>query len=858
MRLSRFIVIFCFGYFLFFPNYIFGFCCDGCSDCVQYPDTSASSGWKYVCESNDCVGDCFLPGTKIASIDRDIVVEKVKAGDVVKSFENGKIVESKVSQIFERERDFYFTLKAGDYEVKASAEHPFYVGFNEFKEIQYLKPGDKIYVMENDKLVSKTVTFNTRIDEKTKVYNMTVDNTHTFFANGFAVHNKKGACIGYRGFDCPAGTVRSNIVEREWCNIGIWTCSIGNAQEFVEPGCNNCHWVRFCVDIGLKPNGEMKRECSNVYECSNELIRDYQCVPICAVTVPTSPVQLLPLNGAVVSNVVNLTWSSPSSWGTNCTANNYSYFVRVSTSPSLLSGNVDTSLASNVETKSFTGVVGQTYYWRVSAVNGSSDSSLTDTIQSFKINSAPTYSALTLKNSSGTTVSWDTGNKNHICKSGFTKNPSPKLVTFQFTLTDEDGGNNITAARMLWNGVATNLTLGAVSGNTVIATATVNYTGINNINSFPIQVEISDTASTTGWISTGYTWKVWNCNVPVTTTIYDGSSGQACNTTGFALLADAKMGYTGTIYKNMSGGVDQSNTLDWADSYLPLVNGGDILNPNGNLSASGRFTRLIDLGVGTTICPSGSQFNTGVTVSPYSASPSLKVDLSFIRNQENWFQGRGVDIRSKNEITSGIPITSLATLSADNLSIGTSNNGIVSSLTYKNTNGWNDNIQYGFPNNWYINKSIVDGHKYDYQALYNDYYSKLGVGVTGITNISTGDTGILFVNGNLNINSNVVVPANKYLMVIASGIINIGSSVTQVDGIFVANGGIMAIGTASGQLTINGALYAANGSNIRLARSFSQKELNNTVPAVVVNYRPDMIFALPGKINKVLTGWKEN
>jgi hypothetical protein len=290
-----------------------------------------------------------------------------------------------------------------------------------------------------------------------------------------------------------------------------------------------------------------------------------------------------------------------------------------------------------------------------------------------------------------------------------------------------------------------------------------------------------------------------------------------------------------------------------------LVNGGAVTNIDGNLNASSRFTRLIDTGVGTTICPSNAQFNTRLVVSPYSLNPSLTVDLSYIRDQEGWFQGRGMDIRAKTSISAGVPITANSFLSIDNLNIGTSNNGVVSSPAYRNTNGWNDNSEYGYPNNWYLPQVFVDLHKNNYGSLISEYYEKLGEGTTGVTSISTGDTGVKFVDGDLNIDNEVIVPNNQYLMVVVKGIINIGVGVSRVDGIFIADGGINALGTSDNQLVINGVLYASGqNSNIRLARSFTVKRNNNSTPAIVVNYRPDMIFAIPGRLNKVLTGWKEN
>jgi len=73
------------------------------------------------------------------------------------------------------------------------------VGNNEFKEVKDLKAGDDVYVIENGSLKKKTVTSNTRINEPTEAYNLSVDNTNTFFANDFAVHNKGNACTASPG-----------------------------------------------------------------------------------------------------------------------------------------------------------------------------------------------------------------------------------------------------------------------------------------------------------------------------------------------------------------------------------------------------------------------------------------------------------------------------------------------------------------------------------------------------------------------------------------------------------------------------------------------------------------------------------
>jgi hypothetical protein len=172
----------------------------GCSGCAYH---------TYVCDSACGVetppGACFVPGTIVGNSSGGKKIEDVKVGDKVESFADDKVTESVVSKIYKVTRDFYFKLVAGDYEVKVTAEHPFYIGNDKFEQVQNLKEGDSVYVMENKSLVKKTISSNTRINEKTDAYNLSVDNTQTYFADGFAVHNK----TNYVAPVCQTGTTLS-------------------------------------------------------------------------------------------------------------------------------------------------------------------------------------------------------------------------------------------------------------------------------------------------------------------------------------------------------------------------------------------------------------------------------------------------------------------------------------------------------------------------------------------------------------------------------------------------------------------------------------------------------------------------
>lgn len=142
-------------------------------------------------------GGCFVPGTLVKTSGGSEKIEDVKVGDKVTSFDDktGEVKDSIVTDLHQVYRDYYFSLIAGGYNVKVTAEHPFYIGSGQYKEAQDIKTGDILYVDQNNILAPVIVAENVKINEPTPAYNLTVDNTHTFFANGFAVHNK-GICGG--------------------------------------------------------------------------------------------------------------------------------------------------------------------------------------------------------------------------------------------------------------------------------------------------------------------------------------------------------------------------------------------------------------------------------------------------------------------------------------------------------------------------------------------------------------------------------------------------------------------------------------------------------------------------------------
>lgn len=155
---------------------------------------------------------CFIAGTKIKTATGEINIESITKDQYVLGFDaNQTIQNSKVIAVNSREVDDIVLVTTDSGSVTTTPEHPFYIGNGKFKEIKDINIGDYLYdsTFTPHQLLSKVTTH-----QKTTVYNLAVDKTHTFFANDFAVHNK--SVWNYLkatnfGFAIPAGSTINGI-----------------------------------------------------------------------------------------------------------------------------------------------------------------------------------------------------------------------------------------------------------------------------------------------------------------------------------------------------------------------------------------------------------------------------------------------------------------------------------------------------------------------------------------------------------------------------------------------------------------------------------------------------------------------
>lgn len=128
-------------------------------------------------------GGCFLAGTLVSTSLGEVAIESIQMGDSVRSY--GSDSPSKVLALIKVRVDGYFEIATQSYTVMVTGEHPFFTtgGLKQIKDIDI---GDILITNSGQESVI-TKKFHKEIAE---VYNLSVTEPHTYYANGFVVHNK--------------------------------------------------------------------------------------------------------------------------------------------------------------------------------------------------------------------------------------------------------------------------------------------------------------------------------------------------------------------------------------------------------------------------------------------------------------------------------------------------------------------------------------------------------------------------------------------------------------------------------------------------------------------------------------------
>jgi len=144
-------------------------------------------------------GGCFPAGTAIATPEGEKAIEQLAAGDEILAVnEQGHTVRTRVKTIFINKSPLV-QVETPDGNFMATGDHPVSIGQGRFRRVLDLHAGDPITRWENGRLIEGKIGGITHAAGKSLVFNLEVNDPHTFIARGVVVHNKGGGCL-------PAGT----------------------------------------------------------------------------------------------------------------------------------------------------------------------------------------------------------------------------------------------------------------------------------------------------------------------------------------------------------------------------------------------------------------------------------------------------------------------------------------------------------------------------------------------------------------------------------------------------------------------------------------------------------------------------
>jgi len=142
-------------------------------------------------------GCCFLPGTLIKTVFREIEIEKIRPGLKIFGYDEkfNKIVQCRVRKLLihnkeEEKVTEYYLLKTENSKVKVTRNHPFYTKIGEYRQIEQIN--DYIYLHKNNEIIKEKILSKKLICcEKTTTYNLSLDlaSPCNYFANNYLVHN---------------------------------------------------------------------------------------------------------------------------------------------------------------------------------------------------------------------------------------------------------------------------------------------------------------------------------------------------------------------------------------------------------------------------------------------------------------------------------------------------------------------------------------------------------------------------------------------------------------------------------------------------------------------------------------------
>ena len=135
-------------------------------------------------------GGCLAEGTPVLTPIGPVAIERLRVGDRVWSFQEGRLRESQVLVQTEVVAQEVLEISAGGGNLRLTPEHPVMTGPGEYRMANRLKTGDNVFLVRDGLLKSTPIQSLCSIAAARQAYNLLVHPGGTFLAGGLIVHNK--------------------------------------------------------------------------------------------------------------------------------------------------------------------------------------------------------------------------------------------------------------------------------------------------------------------------------------------------------------------------------------------------------------------------------------------------------------------------------------------------------------------------------------------------------------------------------------------------------------------------------------------------------------------------------------------
>ncbi len=189
---------------------------------------------------------CFVAGTLISMADGSLKsIEDIQVGDSVKSYDesSGSMVDSVVGHVFVHDAvemgDYYLVINN---RLRVTPDHPLFVN-GDWVDADSVVVGDSLLDVSGESIEVLSVD---RVFEPVVTYNLEVEGTHTYFADGVLVHNKPGPIQYNCGDHYDPYTFSHTFYNLQPSTPYKWTASADNSG-----GSSNTDWMYFTTDSDL-------------------------------------------------------------------------------------------------------------------------------------------------------------------------------------------------------------------------------------------------------------------------------------------------------------------------------------------------------------------------------------------------------------------------------------------------------------------------------------------------------------------------------------------------------------------------------------------------------------------------------